>query len=79
MLGVYEENSDKTQNLLIFVDYNNAIQITHLIKTTNKSGKMEINTMIGQTTELTRVNFVVRVAGDDWMILKSSDINVTDN
>ena len=77
--GVYEENSDKTQNLLIFVDYNNAIQITHLIKTTNKSGKMEINTMIGQTTELTRVNFVVRVAGDDWMILKSSDINVTDN
>lgn len=79
LLGVYEENSDKTQNLLIFVDYNNAIQITHLIKTTNKSGKMEINTMIGQTTELTRVNFVVRVAGDDWMILKSSDINVTDN
>lgn len=79
LLGVYEENSDKTQNLLIFVDYNNAIQITHLIKTTNKSGKMEVNTMIGQTTELSRVNFVVRVAGDDWMILKSSDINVTDN
>lgn len=77
LLAIYEENGNKTQNVLMFIDYNNAIQITNIYDTPNRSGLLRSNEQIGITTDKSKIYYVIRTNGDDWLIMKSNEITVT--
>lgn len=77
LLVSVEKTSPVTTTLLIFIDYNNAIQITNLVNALEKSEVLEKGSVMGTTSEYSSVRFVTRVSGDNWMILDANKIEVT--